>query len=161
MKSVLIVEDDKSIRQILSFNLTSAGYDTLEAPDAITAIDMVSCNEPDLAILDWHLPDMDGIKLLRYWRADEATLKMGVIMLSGKTEMADQIMGLRAGADDYITKPFRKEDLIARMEAVFRRTKQTVTDDEAPCLKHVNGLELDVRSLRVNGKRPAYSSWAN
>jgi len=149
MKSVLIVEDDKSIRQILSFNLTSAGYDTLEAPDAITAIDMVSCNEPDLAILDWHLPDMDGIKLLRYWRADEATLKMGVIMLSGKTEMADQIMGLRAGADDYITKPFRKEELIARMEAVFRRTKQILTDDEAPALKHVNGLELDVRSLRV------------
>ena len=149
MKTLLIVEDDKSVRNLLSFCLSRAGYETVEASDAISAIDLAARIEPDLALLDWQLPDMDGIKLLRYWRADDVTSKMGVTMLSGKANMDDRIAGLAAGADDYITKPFKKEELIARVQAVLRRAEKSVARESASGIKQIGGLEIDVRSLRV------------
>ena len=149
MKTVLIVEDDKSIRNLLSFTLSNAGYETIEAPDAITAIDMAARNEPDLALLDWQLPDMDGIKLLRYWCADDLTADMGVIMLSGKADMQDRISGLSAGADDYVCKPFKREELVARIQAVLRRAEKSGKKASASSVKKMAGLEIDVRSLRV------------
>lgn len=149
MKTVLIVEDDKAIRSLLSFLLTSEGYETLEAADAISAIDLAARHEPDIAVLDWQLPDMDGLKLLRYWRADESSTDMAVIMLSGKAEANDRVAGLKAGADDYVAKPFGREELLARVQAVLRRTGATAGDAEDAALKRFDGLQLDLRSLRV------------
>lgn len=149
MNTVLIVEDEKAIRSLLSFLLTSAGYETVEASDAISAIDLASRHEPDLVLLDWHLPDMDGLKLLRYWKADEATTRMAIIMLSGKADANDRAAGLNAGADDYVTKPFAGDEMLARAQAVLRRTKDQASETGSGKLKRINGLQLDVRSLRV------------
>src|SRR5664279_2631271 len=103
---ILIVEDHKPLRSLLSFLLSSAGYETFETADALSALDEASRQQPDLVLLDWQLPDMDGIKLLRLWRADEATARIPVIMVSGKADEVDRVAGLKAGADDYVTKPF-------------------------------------------------------
>ena len=149
MDSVLIVEDNKSLRTLLSFLLTSAGYETVEAGDAISAIDEAARHEPSLAILDRQLPDMDGLKLLRYWKADEATAAMPVIICSASTEEQDRVDGLKAGADDYICKPFGRDELVARVEAMLRRVRVNRPQREDPALKSVDGLQLDVRSLRV------------
>jgi two-component system phosphate regulon response regulator PhoB len=149
MQTVLIVEDEKAIRSLLSFLLTSAGYETVEAADAISAIDLATRYEPDLALLDWRLPDMDGVKLLRYWKADEATNRMSVIMLSGQADANDRVTGLKAGADDYIAKPFANNELLARVQAVLRRSSEPASASAGGQLKRINGLQLDVRSLRV------------
>lgn len=149
MKTILVVEDDKAVRSLLSFVLTSAGYESIEAADAITAIDIVARHEPDAVILDWRLPDMDGLKLLRYWQADGATSNMAVVMLSGMADEADRVAGLKAGADDYIVKPFGREELLARIQAVLRRVASARDQSPDPAVKQVDGLQLDTRSLRV------------
>lgn len=149
MDSILIVEDNKPLRTLLSFLLTNAGYETLEAADAISAIDEASRHSPSLAILDRQLPDMDGMKLLRYWKADEATVTMPVIICSASVEESDRVDGLKAGADDYICKPFGREELVARVEALLRRTKASREVAEDPSVRRFEGLQLDVRSLRV------------
>lgn len=150
MKSVLIAEADKASRSLLSFVLTSAGYDTIEAADAITAIDLVSRREPDIVLLDWQLPDMDGLKLLRYWRADGTTARMPVMMLgSSDTTQQDRAAGLLAGADDFVIRPVEREELAARVQAILRRARPPEAAGEEPVVKQVNGLQLDVRSLRV------------
>lgn len=149
MKTVLIVEDDKAVRSLLSFLLTSAGYEAIEAADAISAIDLATRIEPDIAILNWRLPDMDGVNLLRYWKADGAVNHMAVIMLSGKATAEDRVAGLKAGADDYIAKPFSSEELVARVQAVLRRAGTGENGNDDAQLKRCDGLQLDVRSLRV------------
>ena len=149
MDSILIVEDNKPTRTLLSFLLNNAGYETLEAPDAITAIDEAARHSPSLAILDRQLPDMDGLKLLRYWKADEATVTMPVIICSGSTDESDRVEGLKAGADDYVCKPFGRNELVARVEAALRRARSVVRPHGDPSVKSLEGLQLDVRSLRV------------
>ena len=149
MNTVLIIEDDKAIRSLISFLLTSAGYETIEAADAITAIDLASGRSPDLILLDAQLPDMDGLKLLRYWRADEPTIALPIIVLSDGDDQHNAATCLRAGADDCLIRPFDREELVARVEAVLRRTgthKALNLDDG---VKQIDGLQLDLRSLRV------------
>ncbi|MDJ0928234.1 MAG: winged helix-turn-helix domain-containing protein [Gammaproteobacteria bacterium] len=149
MKTVLIAEGDKANRSLLSFTLTSAGFDTVEAADAITAIDLVSRTEPDIALLDWQLPDMEGLKLLRYWRADDVTAEMPIILLGERPTKQERVTGLSAGADDFVTKPFEREELVARIQAILRRAAPTRTRAKETTVKSVNGLQLDMRSLRV------------
>lgn len=149
MDSILIVEDNKPLRTLLSFLLTNAGFETLEAADAMSAIEAASRHSPSLAILDRQLPDMDGMKLLRYWKAEETTITMPVIICSASTEESDRVDGLKAGADDYICKPFGREELVARVEALLRRTRMARAAAADPSVRKFAGLELDVRSLRV------------
>jgi two-component system phosphate regulon response regulator PhoB len=153
---ILIVEDHKPLRSLLSFLLSSAGYETFETADAISAMDEATRRQPDLVLLDWQLPDMDGIKLLRLWRAEEATARIPVIMVSGKADEVDRVAGLKAGADDYVTKPFGRDELLARVQAVLRRTgaaRETAATD----VRRFEGLSLDVRSLRVTaGEKPVH-----
>jgi two-component system KDP operon response regulator KdpE len=117
---ILIVEDHTQLRGLLSFLLSSAGYETRETADAVSARAETTRQQPDLVLLDWQLPDMDGIKLLRLWRADEATAGIPVIMVSGKGEEVDRVTGLKAGADDYVTKPFGVGELLARIKVALR-----------------------------------------
>jgi two-component system phosphate regulon response regulator PhoB len=147
VRKILIVEDHKPLRSLLSFLLASAGYETFETADALSALDEASRQKPDLVLLDWQLPDMDGIKLLRLWRADEATARIPVIMLSGKADEVDRVTGLKAGADDYVTKPFSRDELLARVQAVLRRTGGARETDQE--IRRFEGLSLDVRNLRV------------
>lgn len=147
IRKILIVEDHKPLRSLLSFLLSSAGYETFETADAISALDEATRQQPDLVLLDWQLPDMDGIKLLRLWRADEATAQIPVIMVSGKADEVDRVAGLKAGADDYVTKPFGRDELLARVQAVLRRSGSAPAPDQD--VRRFEGLSLDVRSLRV------------
>lgn len=147
-RKILIVEDHKPLRSLLSFLLANAGYETYEAADAMSALAETSRQPPDLVLLDWQLPDMDGLKLLRLWRADDATARVPVIMVTGKADESDRVAGLRAGADDYVSKPFGREELLARVEAVLRRARGTKEPSRE--VRTFDGLTLDVRSLRVS-----------
>jgi len=147
IRRILIVEDHKPLRSLLSFLLSNAGYETFETADAMSALDEATRQQPDLVLLDWQLPDMDGIKLLRLWRADESTAQIPVIMVSGKADEVDRVAGLKAGADDYVTKPFGRDELLARVQAVLRRVGVPREADQD--VRRFEGLSLDVRSLRV------------
>ena len=145
---ILIVEDHKPLRGLLSFLLASAGYETFETADAESARTEASRQQPDLVLLDWQLPDMDGITLLRLWRADEVTAQIPVIMVSGKTDEVDRVTGLNAGADDYVTKPFGRDELLARVQSVLRRAGDRKEPDQE--VRRFEALSLDIRRLRVS-----------
>ena len=150
---VLIVEDERAVRQMLSFVLSKAGFETFEAPDAMSAMDEAARCKPDIAILDWRLPDMEGVKLLKVWRADEATARLPVIMLSARADESDRVAGLKAGADDYIVKPFGRDELVARVQALLRRAG--AADLPAREAREFAGLRMDLRGLRVTAhERP-------
>jgi two-component system phosphate regulon response regulator PhoB len=152
---ILIVEDHKPLRSLLAFLLSSAGYRTLETGDARMAMDEIVRQQPDLVLLDWQLPDMDGLKLLRQWRSEESTARVPVIMVTGKADDHERVAGLRAGADDYIVKPFNRDELLARVQAVLRRAE---THMNTPVdVRQFNGITMDVRNLRVTaGGRPVH-----
>ena len=118
-KTILIVEDEQNIVDILSFNLSREGYDTLEAYDGITGLQLALENNPDLILLDLMLPGMNGFDVCRKVR--EAGLSTPILMLTAREEEADKVMGLELGADDYITKPFSMRELLARVKANIRR----------------------------------------
>ena len=155
VQKILIVEDHKPLRSLLSFLLSNAGYETFETSDAMSALDEANRQQPDLVLLDWQLPDMEGIKLLRLWRAEEATARIPVIMVSGKADEGDRVAGLQAGADDYVTKPFGRDELLARVQAVLRRVGNPREADQD--VRRFEGLRLDIRSLRVTaGEQPVH-----
>lgn len=147
MQRILIVEDEHAIRGLLAFLLRPAGYEVLEADSALTAIDSVSGQRPDLVLLDRMLPDMDGLKVLKIWRTEASTSRLPVILVSARATEADRVEGLQAGADDYITKPFSRDELLARVQSLLRRTGNG--SGGVPELREIGGLALDVRSLRV------------
>lgn len=152
---ILVVDDEAAIRQLLNFTLTRAGYEVIEAEKAMDAIDEASRSQPDLVMLDWQLPDMDGLRLLKFWRADESTARIRVIMVSARITEADRVAGLRAGADDYIVKPFARDELLARIEAVLRRAAGA--PDAVPEVRECAGLALNIRSLRVTAGQRSLS----
>ena len=119
-KRILIVEDEKNIVDILSFNLTREGYDTMEALDGKTGLQLALEQDPDLILLDLMLPEMNGFDVCRSLREQGRTTP--VIMLTAREEETDKVMGLELGADDYITKPFSMRELLARVKANIRRS---------------------------------------
>ena len=119
-KSILIVEDEQNIVDILSFNLSREGYDTLEAYDGPTGLQLALEQDPDLILLDLMLPGMDGFEVCRQVR--ESGSSTPIIMLTAREEETDKVLGLELGADDYITKPFSMRELMARVKANIRRS---------------------------------------
>ena len=117
-KSILIVEDEQNIVDILSFNLSREGYDTLEAYDGPTGLQLALEQDPDLILLDLMLPGMDGFEVCRQVR--ESGSSTPIIMLTAREEETDKVLGLELGADDYITKPFSMRELLARVRAALR-----------------------------------------
>jgi len=118
-KTVLIVEDEQSIVDILSFNLTKEGYDTLEALDGPTGLQLALEQNPDLVLLDLMLPGMNGFDVCKKIRASGSAVP--IVMLTAREEEDDKVLGLELGADDYITKPFKNRELMARVKANIRR----------------------------------------
>ena len=145
-KTVLIVDDEASIREMIAVALEMADYRVLEADNAQTAHAMVVDHQPDLLLLDWMMPGTSGIELARRLKREEVTSELPIIMLTAKSEEDNKIQGLEAGADDYITKPFSPRELVARLKAVLRRT--TPRGVEEPV--EVDGLLLDPVSHRVS-----------
>ena len=124
MKRVLVVEDEASIREMLTLNLKMAGWEVLEAGSAERALELMHREEPcDAALLDIMLPGMDGLSLCETIRRDNNDI--GIIIVSAKEQESDKIRGLSIGADDYITKPFSVSELVARLEALTRRIKRS------------------------------------
>ena len=145
-KTVLIVDDEAPIREMLSVALQMAGYQCLEADNAQTAHGLIVDHQPDIILLDWMMPEVSGIELARRLKRDPISAEIPIIMLTARGEEDNKIQGLEAGADDYVTKPFSPRELIARLKAVLRRTA-TAGIDEAI---EVQGLRLDPSSQRVS-----------
>lgn len=119
--NILVVEDEPAIQELIAANLLHAGHHVLRANDAEEAALLVRDTLPDVVLLDWMLPGMPGLQFARRLRADERTRDLPIIMLTARSEEHDKIAGLEAGADDYLTKPFPMEELIARVRALLRR----------------------------------------
>ena len=136
MKKVLIVEDERSIRDFIVVNLAHSGYKTLEASNGVEALAVYEKNQDiDIVLTDVMMPEMDGIELSKELRKRNRAL--GIVMLTAKTQEEDKIIGLFSGADDYITKPFSPSELVARLEAIYRRVSITreKIDDEHDIVK--------------------------
>lgn len=144
-RSILIVDDESAIREVIAAALEMAGYRTIEASNAQEAHGLVVDQKPDLILLDWMMPNVSGVELARRLKRDPLTAEIPIIMLTAKGEEDHKISGLDAGADDYITKPFSPRELVARLKAVLRRS--TPAGIDAPI--NVNGLILDPNSHRV------------
>jgi len=145
-KTVLIVDDEAPIREMIAVALEMADYRVLEADSAQAAHAMVVDHQPDLVLLDWMMPGTSGIELARRLKRDEATADLPIIMLTARGEEDNKIQGLEAGADDYITKPFSPRELVARLKAVLRRATPQGVEDAV----EIDGLLLDPVSHRVS-----------
>jgi diguanylate cyclase (GGDEF)-like protein len=122
--TVLVVDDDPAMRQFLETNLRLDGYDVLTAADGPMAVAIVATQLPDLVLLEVGLPGIDGIELTRRWREDSRTATLPVIMVTARSSTADRVLGLQAGADDYVTKPFDVAELLARVRSTMRRNAE-------------------------------------
>ena len=147
--TILVVEDEPAIQELISYNLELAGHQTLRAESAEQALEMVRSALPDLVVLDWMLPGMSGIEFARRLRADKRTRSVPLIMLTARADEQDKLAGLETGADDYLTKPFSPRELNARVKAVLRRRAPQATDDTV----EIAGLRLDPASHRVLGNQ--------
>ncbi len=142
---ILIVEDEAPIREMIVFHLVRAGYETIEAADCRSARRLLADERPDLALIDWMLPDMSGLELTRMLKRDQGNEDLGIIMLTAKAEEYDKIAGLEGGADDYVTKPFSPRELLARIQAVLRRASSSDAE-----VITAGVLELDAAGHRVS-----------
>jgi DNA-binding response OmpR family regulator len=149
--SVLVVDDEPTIGEVVSRYLQRAGYETRVAEDGLEALDAVAERAPDLIVLDLMLPGLDGLEVMRRVRAEDRT--SAIILLTAKGEESDRIIGLRLGADDYVVKPFSPAELVARVDAVLRRV-DTAGEDQPPL--RFGELEIDpsARRVRLGGDEP-------
>ena len=143
--TILVVEDEPAIQELISYGLRQAGHETFCAGDAEQAMKIVNDVLPDLVLLDWMLPGMSGIEFAKMLRQVPRTKNIPIIMLTARTEEIDKISGLEVGADDYITKPFSPRELVARIKAVLRRRSPEAADD----IVEISGLRLDPVTHRV------------
>ncbi|KQY81449.1 MULTISPECIES: phosphate regulon transcriptional regulator PhoB [Roseateles] len=146
MSRILVVEDESAIAELISINLRHAGFEVTLAASANAAQYEVDRVLPDLVVLDWMLPGQSGVALARQWRGAARTKELPIIMLTARAEEGDKIAGLDAGADDYITKPFSTNELLARIRAVLRRKAPEALDSAV----EVGPLLLDPGTRRVS-----------
>ncbi|MCC6609968.1 MAG: phosphate regulon transcriptional regulator PhoB [Burkholderiales bacterium] len=146
--TILVVEDEPAIQELIALNLEHAGHRVLRVRDAEQAAERVRHALPDLVLLDWMLPGQSGAAFARQLRQDARTKQVPIIILTARSEERDKVAGLEAGADDYVTKPFSPRELLARIQAVLRRRAPAVSDEPA----EIAGLRLDPATHRVAAK---------
>ena len=162
MRKILVLEDEENIRSFVVINLKRAGYQTVEAGTGEEALEVVKAN-PDIkvALLDIMLPGIDGFEVCRRLRSMDS--KIGIIMLTARTQEMDKVTGLMTGADDYVTKPFSPAELTARVDALFRRTggdEASLSPDEIndpPFLLNTRNRTLEKNGQRVKLTQVEYS----
>ena len=147
---ILIVEDEKDIRDLIIYSLEGKGYQTISTDDGEKAIKMLKENKPDLVILDWMLPSVSGLEICRSIRRDINTKNIPIIMLTAKITDEDKVLGLDSGADDYITKPFSTAELSSRVKAILRRIERNNNKK----LKYAD-IEMDLVAHKIirNGRK--------
>ena len=159
-KTILVVDDEENIRELLVFNLQKEGYNTLEAQDGITAVDMALEKKPDLILLDVMIPKLDGISVCKKIRYALNISNIPILMISAKDSESDKIVGLEMGADDYITKPFQIREVMARIKANLRKaelnsnyesSQNAKANDKSNIIK-VGDLTLDTKKVEVRVK---------
>lgn len=146
-KTILVVDDEKPIVDILTYNLQKEGYSTLEANDGEEAIKIATEKKPDLILLDIMLPKVDGLTVCKKLRH---TLNVPILILSAKDEEIDKILGLELGADDYITKPFSVRELMARVKANLRKAEIQVQSTDAIEEPKKESILIEVGELSIN-----------
>jgi len=137
--TILVVEDEPAIQELLAVNLKHNGFLVVRAGSAEDADAAIRAALPDLLILDWMLPGQSGVSLAKRLRSDERTRELPIIMLTARVHEEDKVLGLEAGADDYITKPFSPKELVARVRAVLRRR-----------MPHLAGEVVEIGKLSLN-----------
>ncbi len=147
-KRILVVDDEKDLVDLISYNLNRNGYDVITADDGASALELASKEQPDLVVLDLMLPGVDGMEVAKQLRADPETASIPIIMLTAKSEEVDGVVGLAIGADDYITKPFSMKILLARLNTVLRRQDGSSGAPEATVLRCGN-LVIDTSRHEV------------
>ncbi|TWU14014.1 Phosphate regulon transcriptional regulatory protein PhoB [Symmachiella macrocystis] len=136
----MIIEDEKSLVDVLTYNFENEGFEVLSATDGMDGLNQARAHHPDIIILDVMLPVMEGLEVCRQLRSDSRTSDIPVLMLTAKSEEVDEIVGFRMGADDYVTKPFKLKPLIQRIKALLRRSKSGEPSKE---LVSKHGIEVD------------------
>jgi len=145
MANILIVEDEADLRELMRYNLEADGFRITTAESGDEAVERIRDGVPDLILLDWMLPGLSGIELCRRWRSRDETARTPIIMITARGEEEERVRGLATGADDYVVKPFSMPELVARIQALLRRSSpQLVTN-----LLKAGDLELDRQSHRV------------
>lgn len=145
-KHILIVEDEAAIREMIGFAMRRSGYELTEAANGQQAQLRVAEKVPDVILMDWMLPDVSGVELVRRLKREELTRDVPIIMLTARGGEDDKVYGLDSGADDYVTKPFSPKELLARIRAVLRRHEGDREDE----VVRARDLELNVGSQRVS-----------
>jgi two-component system phosphate regulon response regulator PhoB len=143
--TVLVAEDESALVTLLRYNLEREGYRVVEATDGEEALLLAAEEKPDLVLLDWMLPQLSGIEVCRRLRARPESRNVPILMLTARGEEADRVRGLNTGADDYITKPFSMTELLARLRAVMRRIRPSLSEDTVK----VGDIEMDRVAHRV------------
>ena len=144
-KRILIVDDEPAIREMVAFALRKAEYLPVHAGDGREASEAIAEKVPDLILLDWMLPGSSGLELARRWRRDDLTRDVPIIMLTARGEENDRVSGLESGIDDYVVKPFSARELLARIKAVLRRSREDEDDGSVA----VGELRIDGAAHRV------------
>lgn len=147
--AVLVVEDEKAIRDLVAFHLEQTGFEPVVAGDARRALELTRERLPALVILDLMLPDMDGLDILKILRGQERSARLPIILLTARAEEADRILGLEIGADDYVVKPFSPRELMLRVERLIASREDR---EETPVPTSFGCLEIDERKFRVSVK---------
>jgi two-component system, OmpR family, phosphate regulon response regulator PhoB len=142
---ILIVEDEEPLAEMLSYNLDHGGFRTVIAATGEEALARVDVELPDLAVVDWMLPERSGIEVCRALRSRDDTKKLPIIMLTARGEESDRVLGLEAGADDYVVKPYSPREMIARINALLRRSEA----QSAVALKEYAGVSIDLDAHKV------------
>ncbi len=152
-QKILIVEDDENIRELISFNLQTTNYSVIETETGEAGIQKAIKSSPDLILLDLMLPEMDGLDVCRQLKSDAATKNIPIIMVTAKGEESDIVTGLELGADDYLTKPFRPKELIARIRNILRRISRISKEKPTETI-HIHDIDIHFgkREVKVKGK---------
>jgi len=147
MRKVLVVDDEPVLVETIAYNLEQAGYEVTTAADGASALEVARRERPDLVILDIMLPEMDGLEVCRLLRRENSTATTPIMMLTAKGEEIDKVVGLEVGADDYVTKPFGRRELLARVKALLRRAEYAPHSEERPAQVTTEGSVQSNREL--------------
>ncbi|HOO40071.1 MAG TPA: response regulator transcription factor [Syntrophales bacterium] len=153
-RTILVADDDQDIIDLVEFNLSREGFSVLAADNGWKALETAKKKRPDVVVLDWMMPEVDGLEVCRRLKQDPDTERIPIIMLTAKSDTLDKVLGLEMGADDYLTKPFHVRELLARIRALLRRTESPPWEEQQRILTF-RGIRIDLNTyeVTVDGKK--------